>query len=137
MVIESARSTSSRAWPWSSVISSGRQSKVSGKFWRTRTGSASPPRRRGRRGQAELLQVVHRLGSPCRLAGRLDRGEQQGDQDRQDQDDDRNLDQGHHAPDRPDEPSEHSAVRMRTTHAAPRSSDALRWMDSIFRSFSG
>ena len=43
--------------------------------------------------QAELLEVVHALGPPGRLAGGLDGRQEQGDQDRDDRDDDQELDQ--------------------------------------------
>ena len=42
-------------------------------------------------GQAELLEVVLALGSPGGLAGLLNGGEQEGDQDRDDGDDDQEL----------------------------------------------
>jgi hypothetical protein len=44
--------------------------------------------------QADLLQVVDALGSPGRLARRLDRGQQQGDQDGDDRDHHQEFDQG-------------------------------------------
>ena len=44
--------------------------------------------------QADLLEVVGALESPCRLAGRLHRGEQQRDQHRDDRDGDQELNQG-------------------------------------------
>ena len=43
--------------------------------------------------EAELLEVVGALGAAGRLAGRLDRGQEQADQDRDDRDDDQQLDQ--------------------------------------------
>ena len=46
----------------------------------------------GRQGQ--LLQVVGALGTAGRLAGRLDGGQEQRDQDGDDRDDDEQLDQG-------------------------------------------
>ena len=45
-------------------------------------------------GQPELLQVVGALRPPRRLARRLDRGEQQSDQHRDDRDDHEQLDEG-------------------------------------------
>ena len=53
------------------------------------------------RGESELLQVVDALGPPSRLASRLHRGKQQGDQHRDDGDDDEEFDQGESAPDPP------------------------------------
>src|SRR5262249_48950532 len=44
--------------------------------------------------QTELLEVVGALDSPRGLAGRLDRGQEQGDQHGDDGDDDQELDQG-------------------------------------------
>ncbi len=45
-------------------------------------------------GQAELLEVVRALRPPRGLAGRLDRGQQQRDENGDDCDDDEQLDQG-------------------------------------------
>jgi hypothetical protein len=45
-------------------------------------------------GDADLLQVVHALGPPRRLAGGLHGGQEQGDQDGDDRDDDQQFDQG-------------------------------------------
>ena len=42
-------------------------------------------------GEAHLLQVVDALAPPGRLAGRLDGGQQQGDQDRDDRDHDQQV----------------------------------------------
>ena len=44
--------------------------------------------------QAELLEVVDALGPAGGLARRLDRGQEQADQDGDDGDDDQQLDQG-------------------------------------------
>ena len=48
-------------------------------------------------GQGELLQVVGALGTAGRLAGGLDGGQQQGDQDRDDRDHHQQFDQGESA----------------------------------------
>jgi len=45
-------------------------------------------------GQSDLLEVVDALGATRGLAGSLDRGQKQGDQDGNDRDDDKELDQG-------------------------------------------
>ncbi len=45
-------------------------------------------------GQADLLQVVRALGTPGGFPGRLDGGQEQRDQDRDDGDHDEQLDQG-------------------------------------------
>jgi hypothetical protein len=44
--------------------------------------------------QPDLLQVVDALSPPGRFAGRLDGGQEQGNQKRYDRDDDQQLDQG-------------------------------------------
>ena len=44
-------------------------------------------------GQADLLEVVDALGTPGGFAGRLDGGQQQGDQDADDADDHEQFDQ--------------------------------------------
>ena len=48
--------------------------------------------------QGDLLEVVGALGPPRRLARRLDRRQEQGDQDAHDRDDDQQLDQGEARP---------------------------------------
>ena len=47
--------------------------------------------------QADLLEVVHALVPPGRLACRLDRRQQQRHEDADDRDDDQQLDQGKRA----------------------------------------
>jgi hypothetical protein len=49
-------------------------------------------------GNSDLLQVVGALGAPCRLAGRLDGGQKQGDQDGDDGNDHQQFNQSERTP---------------------------------------
>ena len=92
---------------------------------------------RGLRGQPDLLEVVHHLGPPCSLACRLNRREQQGDQDPYDQRNRSIARPGGSAFSKAQRNAPIRAVATRMTHAIPSMSAAVRRIDSTRATFSG